>query len=230
MSKEIQFYYEKAKGHLLYMFVLFALVGLFFKLLVPQFESTLQNRVALSETREKLKNLENKRKVLERLDRVVVSERLTRLNQALPSEKDIGGFLTVLENVSARSGVRLGSLSVLVGPIATPSSEQSKIGVPHLPINVNLVGDVLGVKDFVREMRKSLPVVSIEKVSFAEGSGIVGLSFFFKPFQVSYQRDAPLPVLTKGYETVLEEVLKREVLNAPVAPPIEGGSRQNPFR
>lgn len=199
MTREIIFYLNILKEYGLYIFIFLGLIALTALGIGPQFKNFSANRAQLAKISAKLNNLDSKIKSLEGLNKNALTTDLQKLNQALPSEKDVGAMLGVLDHVAARSGARLGTFSLSVGSLesSTPSAAVTgNIGVPSIKLEVSLRGNLENVRRFVAELGKVLPVMDTSRVSYSgEGTSTITLNFYFKPLGTNISRsiDAPLP-------------------------------------
>lgn len=214
MNRELQFYISGIREYAVYFLVVLVLLILIAQALLPQIENFITNRTILSESSIKLEELKNKAKLLAGMDKTASRQKLQKLNQALPIEKDVGLMLGALDRIAARSNVRLGNFSLPVGSFATTSAvpSNSKIGVPSIEVSLNLKGDINSIIKFITEAHQSLPVLRVGSISFTQESSTVNLSFYFKPLSTvsGIKAETPLPQVSKKQEDILQKILERE--------------------
>lgn len=232
MSREWQFYWSFVKEYVVYILVSIILLMLVIKVFFPQLEDFGTNRIRLDGANTKLENLQNKMKSLESIDKGTTSQKLEKLNQALPPEKDIGLMLSTLEYVAAKSNVKLGTFSFNVGNFdAASATVNSSIGIPAISISVNLRGGIVDTTEFLSQLNKTLPVMRASNVSFTAGSSTIIISYYFKPLPASkVSTETSLPEMSKNQQQILRQILERQFpsVTGQEEVPTSGG-REDPF-
>lgn len=233
MSRELSFYTKLLQDFAIYIGFLIIFLLLLFKILIPQMESILTNRTLLQNSQEKLDNLETKVRILRGYNKEATREQLKKLNLALPLEKDIGLMLSSLDSVAARSKAQLGTFSIKVGSLATPSAatKDSTLGVPSLEVKLNISGEPREIAEFVKQTRSVLPIMQVSKVALTALSSSIDLVYYYQPtIPINSITDAPLPIFSSSQEKILSDIETRApVLTGGAETEIDSSSRTDPF-
>lgn len=237
MNRELEFYLEKIKEYGVYLLAFLVFLTLASRVLLPQIENIFQNRAQLLESSQRAEDLDKKVKLLASLDKTTGTQKLQRLNLALPREKDVGMMLAVLEQVAGRTNVSLGTFSLSVGSLDASQGaaiKNSKIGVPSLEVKLNLKGGVGEVSRFISQLRHTLPVMQIANAEISPGNSTITLFYYFKPAAALRPagRADMIPQISKKQEAVWQNIAGREILflTSPGSSETPGGSsRPDPF-
>lgn len=228
MKLKLDFNLETIREYAVQIFVFLVLLALVLKVLFPQIENIVANRMLLVESNSKLESLSARVKFLESLDKTTNRQKLQRLSLALPPEKDVGLMLDALERIAARSNLRLGNLTLAA------TAQNSKLGIPEIQATLNLRGGILDLEKFVTEVGRTLPIAQVISVSTREASSTIVLSFYSKPVETKEVAKQALGAwkISKSQEEVFQKILEREApsiisLESEIQPAVTG--RLDPF-
>lgn len=234
MTRELQFYLKSLSEYGIYAVVLTVLFILLFKFTLPEFSTLLQTRSEIGKEREKLDLATSKVKTLTSISQNEQEQKLQKLNNALPVEKDIGLMLSALEVAAGASGAKLSSFSFSGGSVATESAtavvSSSKVGVPAVSINVRLKGGLRDIASFIKEAQRGLPALEIESVSYAQSITTATINFYFKPLKLEPAIFSPLPQISPSQAALFKEIESLAPPSVVFQEVDRGPSRTNPFR
>jgi hypothetical protein len=115
-----------------------------------------------------LESLTNKVSILSKLDPVVLSDRVSVLDSALPPKKDVLLYLTSIDGLSKELGLTFGGLSLAPGDLteATGSAKKSvkTAGLQSLETQIKMSGGEDGVYTFLRTIENVLPLMQIKDI------------------------------------------------------------------
>lgn len=127
-----------------------------------------------------IKEIEDKTELKEQLDKKVAAlstaqtvflsmeNRLSVLDQAIPSQPELIKSLKIVEKLAGESNVIIESIGVTTIPDETPAD--LAIGVPErspLPVSVTVIGDYVSIRSFVESLRNVRRSYVVDTVSFS---------------------------------------------------------------
>jgi len=127
-----------------------------------------QDEAAVEE--QKLNVLQQKLDILRQTDVKVESENLAWTTKAVPAGKEVWLMMAELNNAASVSGAVLSSYTGTVGDVVEATAAAS---VNDVPISLEVefkVTDFAQLQKIISVLEKSLPLVSIAKVNFSNGS------------------------------------------------------------
>lgn len=234
MNRELVFYIKLFREFGVHVALFLILVGLIFKVFIPQAQTVLANRTLTNEGNQHLISLQAKTQILKTTNRIEIRNRLQKLNLALPLEKDVGLMFSSLDNIAALSNTRLGTFSLKVGSFATSSAipATSSVGVPALEVKLNVSGTTGNIAEFIKQAHKTIPLMQISSVSLGGLSSTVQLLYYYKPAATINQAiDTPLPAISTARDKILREIEQREgpvIFNSEIPVTVKT-SRPDPF-
>jgi len=190
--------------------VVLVVVLLTLLVLLPQakglFEDIKQNRLL----KEQGETLNQKATTLKSLDPTELTNRVNKLELATPSEQDVGYFLNGLRSVTRRAGVEFNGADLLVSKSQLEEGPREETTVQ---MDVKVAGELLGLRQFLREIDESLPIMELESFSFRRsGDGVkfdgsLQILFYFlpKPNQIGKVSN-PLVVVSKSEKDLYDQI------------------------
>jgi len=151
--------------------IFFTVVSVFL-VLIPRVKMILQLNSQVRESEKRLGRLTAKAADLEGLDAVALKERRDFSLRVVPQTKNVMEFVTLFSNLAQNSQVYLSSLEVSPGDISTQSGiVTSPEGLEILPFEVIVEGTRERILDFISQVEKSIPLMSVRLFKIAEGGG-----------------------------------------------------------
>ena len=208
--------------------------------LIPQVRRLVVDFREIGELRERVRVLSEKAVVLGNLDRAELAVRSSKLSQALPSDEDLGYFLTAIRSMARRSGSQFNGVELLgradvEQPIyaeGVPQAARKRVPLRQkedaVLIAVILQGEVAALQQFLLEVERSIPLASLTELFFGGERGAseltakLTLKYFYSPLPETIGvRAQPLQVITGAEEQVydqLAEFAEPEVVELPRVP------------
>lgn len=221
----IRDYFQNLKIYLFPVFTLGVILVLFNSLVKGKTEDIFEVRKEIKDQRERLSRLIEKQAALTALDEEALKGQFLLANQALPSKREVAGFLAQVERAALESGLFIENISLEGGKIATQSGEEkeqtaaAKKKEDQFTSRIEVDGEVEKVAIFIKKLLESRRIVQVSKVElsrpFSRLAGatpsatkaILTTEVFFKTLPESMgAAEAPLPQISsqesEAYETV----------------------------
>lgn len=183
---------------------------LIFQVLLPQLYSWFSIRDEIASTRERIGVLESNINFINNLDKARLNSQVETVTTALPPEKDFGSMLDVIGAASIASGVNLNDFSFQVGDVASSSGLVTDVrhqGLASIKVTVVAVGTVDGVRRFIDNVEKSIPVSEIVNIDGSGQTISVSIQFYQKPIaNVDIHEDQPLTPLSDEKTALLQKL------------------------
>lgn len=178
---------------------------LFFFIIMPQIQSWLALKDAISGDSEKLATLKQNVQTISKLDDAALNTDLTLASNALPADKDFTGILQALSNAAANAGTSLGDYSLPIGDLVTNSTKVTP-GVQPLQLSINLKGDMDTGKTFIDELKKQLPISDVTSITVnANNTLSLTIVFYYAALpKIAFDDSVPLTTLSPKDEAVLQ--------------------------
>lgn len=191
----------------------------------PKASQVLMARKNLDQETVRLERLRVKVSDLKSLNEFELSQRAELVLKAVPAGKKFLEVLVNFNKLANNQGVVVESFRVLPGELAATQSGK-------LTFTVSLLGSQEGVKNFLAEAEKSLPLVDIKKVKITTEKDVFQAELNFENYFFSLpatlgKLDSTLPKLTADEEKVLGKLSGFTSFPAEVLPPPMG--KPNPF-
>lgn len=201
----IKILYTRYKEFLLPIIIILVCVFLFLKLIIPQIQELLLERNQASEAREKIAVLKKNLNILSKIDEGDQNLKLQVAASALPAEKDFAGILNAISTASNKAGVFAGDFTFQVGELSTKSA-QTKV-LPSLNLTLNIQSGVSGLRRFLSELSKTLPVSEVQDVRVGSNLSTVTINFYYKPLSFKkFNYDTPLKPLSSQNSALLKKI------------------------
>lgn len=195
--KSLKLIFNRNKSYIFSGVMILVSIMLFFQFVIPQFNVLLVARKEAEESLLKLKALKENLSILVNVNEEFLDPQLKTLNLALPLNKDFVGILNSVYSTAQKTGVGLGSFSIVVGDLAQPEDNNN---FPVIKLSTPIDASVTAVNSFIGIISKTVPLSEVYFVKAGSISSSVSLSFYYKPLSASnYDRDARIsPISQKG--------------------------------
>jgi len=252
--KTLKEYLESLKIYLFPTLSLLVVLLLFNLVVKGKILEIFKTREEIKTRREKLSRLIEKQTALSAMDETSLKEEFLLSNEALPSKRDVPGFLAQVERLALETGLVVEGVTLEGGEIATESGEREvkekqpsaqKESEDRFTSKVAVKGGVENIRDFTRLLLASRRIVEIKKVEMkapfsqiatpSAMTATLTVEVFFKPLPETMGiAEAPLPQITQKERDVYEQVALYSFLSQPLAlPGVElvatPGARLSPF-
>lgn len=122
------------------------------------------------ESKKTVSLLEKKLNTLEGIDRVLVNDRVLRMESVFPSKKPVVPLLSTLSQLSRKHGLGFGGVTLQPG-ILTEQDKGKKAtgklnisGLYEIKFGFEVSGNFTGILQFMKELEKVAPLMRIDKV------------------------------------------------------------------
>lgn len=142
-------------------------IAMIFIAIIPIYQSAFNMLGKIKTKSAELESMTTKVTLLSKLDPSVLDERVSVLNNALPSRKDVLLYLTSINGLSQELGLTFGGLSLTPGDIseATGSAVRTTTpGLQYLATDIKMGGSKENVYTFLRTIEEVLPLMQIDKI------------------------------------------------------------------
>lgn len=233
--KTFKTYFEGLKIYLFPSFVLLVILFLFNFVVKGKIVEIFGTRREIGEQRERLSRLIEKQAALTALDETSLREEFLLANEAVPSKRDVAGFLTQVERIALETGLLVEGVSLEGGEIATESAEEKEVlsqkkDEDGFQSRVTVKGEVGRIRDFLEKLLKSRRVVEATKVQLSAPfsqiatpsamTAILTVDVFFKLLpETMGTAEAPLPQITQKEKEVYEQIYSFPFLSQPLVFP-----------
>ena len=155
-------------------------VLLVFVAIVPIYQNASTILGKITKKSAELEALNTKVTILTQLDPVILQERVSTLDKALPPKKDVLLYLTSVDGLSRELGLTFGGLSLAPGDISEatesakkPTSKTNKAlgGLRGLETEIRINGNKDSIYTFLRTIEEVLPLMQIKDVKVTISPG-----------------------------------------------------------
>ncbi len=185
MERQVKLYLKKYKQDILPIFLIFAGIILFFRIIIPQV-GDLAGMISQIQTQvETNSGLTDSQRNLSSINDAQLDDDYILVLKALPSVKSIGSIFEALTIAAGKSNVSIGSLNLQVGSVyeqeETPAGK-SVGGVPFLNLLVRVNANSAAQSTrFAQVLYETVPILEINSISATSSDGKYDVNFFFKP-------------------------------------------------
>jgi Tfp pilus assembly protein PilO len=143
----------------------------------PMWDGVLKLRVEQTEVRAALASLRDLEKLRDELLATYDSiprDKLNRLNEILPTEKDISGILVNFEKMTQERGMLMKKIEFLKeGKSVTPRTTigQSAGPASEISYSLSVVGSYEALRSLLLALEQNLRIVDVSTIGFSSGSG-----------------------------------------------------------
>lgn len=192
---------------------------LFFRVIIPQVESWFSINNEIFETRARISKINHNIVFMDNLDKGVLNTQVKVATSALPTEKDFGPIVNALSDAALQAGVSLDDFTFQIGSTSSSSGQFNntpKKDFSAIRLSVVLIGDIDGIRRFLKEINEQLPLSEVLKVEGDLGSTTVTLQFYQKQFpKITFKDDQPLSPLSDKYSVLIRQMAAWQPVSAP---------------
>jgi hypothetical protein len=201
----IKLLFSRYKNYLVPLATILLCVALFIYVIIPQVQNIQALQIQEKEEARKLEILKNNLNLLYSLDSTTLDNQLKLVAKALPVDKDFIGILSGVAIASSKSKATLGDYGFQVGDISkAPTSAK---GIPGLELTLTVNGGLNTIIDFIKELKRTLPLSEIKSINLASNSTTLTTFFYFKPLPpVKIKDDSPLSPLSSSVLEVINNL------------------------
>jgi len=201
MKTQIKEFYGKYRVFIYPAVVSVASLIIIILVLIPQIQAFIDGRSTLEDANQKSKFLETKASELSNIDSEDLSKKLSLAVSSLPTDKDYGSIIGIIQRIGSDTGARIVSLSISSG------AAEKNVG-----FSVQLT--VIGLKESVDRMIENIEnsprimKVSNMEISTSRTDGAVGADFvvnvFYEPAPKTLGSiESELPKFSQADEEIL---------------------------
>lgn len=164
---------------------------------------------------------------LQNLDQAKLTDELVNTTQALPSDKDVAGFLANINQITSSTGASL-EAAQLITTLSTKPSEKNA-----LDFQVIIKGNFANIKGFLTKIEtvRRVMVVKSLSINLSDNKVLVAdmnITGYYEPQVTVVGLDDSLPKMTATQEKILTDLEKRTIYTPSVGTPSSSG-RSDPF-
>src|SRR2546429_4448782 len=215
--------------------VLIALLA-FSLLIIPTLNDAVSLKGETDANGDKAKNLDQKLQVLKSANKDKLNEDLSKLEGALPSDKDAAGFLANVNQDAASAGMPVGGVQLVpVAVSAAPSTAGATqtSGKNVIQFDVTINGAYPNVRGLLTKLETTRRVMAVNNISLTSSdnklSATLTIDTYYEPVPLIISGNAdPLPTRTPAQDKIFSGIDSRTVASPPIATPNASG-RSDPF-
>lgn len=145
---------------------------LIFVAILPIYQNAYKILTKIDLKSKELETLTTKVSILSQLDPDILQTRVSTLDKALPTRKDILMYLTTIDGLSRQLGLSFGGISLTPGQIseATDSAKvvsKSSGGLQRLETEIKMRGGQVNIYKFLRLIEQVLPLMEIRDIKIS---------------------------------------------------------------
>lgn len=173
-------------------------------------------------------NLDAKAKKLQGLDQSKLNAELVNTTGAIPSDKDVAGFLSEFSTIAANAGATIDTAQL--SPQSAVTKEKNA-----LDFQVIIKGNFATIKGFLTKIETARKVMIVKSISINVSedkklSADLTITGYYEPLAtLSASLDDPLPERTDIQEKLLVDLQKRTIYAPPVSTTPSVSGRSDPF-
>lgn len=221
---------ERYQQYVPYAFPIIAsLVGMLIALavLVPTINDVLILKSETEANGERSQILSSKSKILQDIDQAKITAELAKTDAALPSDKDVAGFLATINEIAASSGSTVESSQLVTSGTAKASEKNA------LDFQIIVKGNFATIKGFLTKVETARRVMVVKSMSLNVGeagtlSADLSITGYYEPASTIPNVEGPLPERGASQEKILADLDKRTIYIPPATAPSASG-RSDPF-
>lgn len=216
---------DKYRSYLMPLAILLLIVVLTVSFVEPKISEIASLQQKISANKVRLDNLTQKANLLNSLDPGQLRVKFKTLEGALPSEKDIPGFLVQMQKIANEASVSVDKVELSAGSISTGSAQtqattaKTKKTEPDLvSAKVTITGTFTGLRQFLDKASQARRLLNIKGVNLGgnaaqKANGPISLELIFSVYYQSLpislgEIASPLPQVSTDEEKVYQTVAK----------------------
>ena len=200
--------------------VLFFIIFLTFKLLIPNLIKASEIHKNGQILKSRFSTLENKEKILSGIDEKSMRENFVKLNFVLPASKDYVLLFTTLDQLQQKSGVSITRTDFELGNVSTNSAKfknNPKGDSFVTPISVEIIGTIEQIKEFINQLSNlSGRLILIDNIKLTLlDFGLIKASMngntYFNPLPKSLGAvESKIPEFNQNYQELFNQILENQ--------------------
>lgn len=197
-------------------------------LLLPNVNELISLKSQADDDATRATSLATKVKKLQDLDQAKLNSELVNTTGAIPSDKDVAGFLSEFSTIAGNAGVWIDTAQL--SPQAATTKEKNA-----LDFQVIIKGSFTTIKGFLTRIETARKVMVVKSISInvAEDKSLsadLTITGYYEPFaNLSANLEDPLPDRTDTQEKLLVDLQKRTIYAPPVSTTPSVSGRSDPF-
>lgn len=209
------------------------------KLVLPKMIQIPDFHKRLKKNQSQVQDLEKKAAFLKEQKEGILFADFEKVEQVLPSEKDVAALLISLENLKKNLNIRFDNLDLKAGLLATAAAEtnyKKDQSQQEFDLGLTLVASYDDLIKFLAKTENTAPLMSAKKVdiNFLSGKEKINARCFLKTHYLMLKEEKlslekPLPKLSSSLQGTLEQVLGFEVFTEATPLPEEMIGKEDPF-
>ncbi|MBI3980714.1 type 4a pilus biogenesis protein PilO [Candidatus Microgenomates bacterium] len=208
--------FNKYKIYLLPFVIVLVVLYLWTYFLQPKISDIVTARQELAKGQKRLADLTKKAVELQNFDNPELKEKFAVLDSAVPSEKDIAGFLLGIQRIANEASVSVGLIEVAPGLVSTGSAEKKPQQDQPVTAKVTIKGTFPAIRDFISKTIQARRLIKIDGLSLSGSvaqkadqpiSLALSVSIYFQPLPTSLGAiSAPLENFTPEEEELYQRI------------------------
>jgi Tfp pilus assembly protein PilO len=204
-------------------------------LIVPTLNDAVNLKSETDNNGDKAKNLDQKLTTLKAANKDKLNDDLSKLEAALPSDKDVAGFLTNINQDASSAGASVSSVQLV--PVSSVASSTAGAVVNTsknvLEFNITVTGGYPNVRGFLTRIETTRRVMSVKTVGLTSSDNKLSASLvidtYYEPLPliVSGNSDS-LSARTAAQDKIFSDIDNRTGTAPPITTPNASG-RGDPF-
>jgi Tfp pilus assembly protein PilO len=203
-------------------------------LIIPTLNDAVALKSESDDNSTKAQNLDQKLQILKGVNNTKLNDDLSKLEGALPSDKDAAGFLTNITEDAATAGVTLGGVQ-LVPATTTAVTGTTAATAANKVIEFEMVvnGAYPNIRGFLTKLETTRRVMEVTNTLMTSSDNKLSASLtidtYYEPAPtVLTGNDSPLPIRTSAQDKIFQDIDSRTVASPPIVTPNTSG-RIDPF-
>lgn len=177
--------------------------------ILPQIQNWFGMQQEVATDVQQIQILKQNLNAITQMNDTTLNSLLTISSSALPTTKDFSAMVNALNTAALAAGTQIGDYTFQIGNVAgvipnTPTG----VGPTSLQLSVTIPGTIQTMKEFVRNLKKSLPLSDVISVSQNTDSTItVIVVFYYAPLpKITFHDTLPLTIIAGKDEVFLESL------------------------
>ena len=231
---------EQYRSWLKYLYPLVALIiaaAAFMLLILPTLNDALVLKSEGDDNSAKASNLDQKLSTLKSADKTKLNDDLSKLEGALPTDKDAAGFLANINQNANTAGVAVSSVQLVPSPSAAASpAAGATAGATAsrniLEFQVSVTGDFPKVHDFLTRVETTRRVMAVKSIALSFDKALTAaftIDTYYEPAPTVVPGNFDtLPTRSAAQDKIFSAIDSRTVAVPPITTPNTSG-RTDPF-
>lgn len=209
--------FNKYKVYILPCVVFLVVLYLWSNFMQPKISDIVTARQELAKGQQRLAELTKKASELESFNSPLLQEKFSVLDSAVPSEKDVAGFLLGIQRIGNEASVSIGLVEVAPGLVSTVAAvPNQRLENEPLTARVTIKGTFPAIRDFISKTVQARRLIKIDGLSLSGSAAqkanepislALSVSIYYQPLPTSLGAiSAPLEKFTTDEEILYEKI------------------------